>query len=280
MSSNKSSQSGKKAVAASSTPAAPSKTASKKTTEKTAPVEKTAPAPVEKKEKAPRAKKEKTPAAPVDKHVAETSTDENANPDTPAAESTPAAAENADVVNIEKQIDELISRKESERQRIKEEIKMLHAMKKAYNKQQRDMRKKKNRRDAPRVGGAPRNPSGFARSSRITDELCDFLGLDHGSSIARTDVTKKVIEYIKAHSLEKGGNRRNIEPDAALEKLVGTAEERRNTMENRKKIKPRTAVTDELSYFNLQVHLNKHFMSEAEDKQESNVEAAAPVATA
>lgn len=197
----------------------------------------------------------------------------------------PTAAE-PDVINVEKQIDDLLVRKEADRQRLKEEINLLRAMKKAYNRQIRDMRKHRKRRDVNKNGGAPRDPSGFAKESKISEELCDFLGIERGTKIARTDVTKKVIEHVKKQKLEneKENNRRNILPDAALERLVGNAEERRKTMENRKILKPKTVVTDELTYFNLQVHLNKHFISESKEQKEKeqreSIAAAANVAAA
>lgn len=234
-----------------------------------------APAKVVKKKAAAPAKAEKseetTTSAPetstTEESTATPSAEETTDGETPAAEG--GASEQ---VSLEKQIDDMISRKEEDRKKLRNEIAELRTWKRVYLRQLRDMRKHKKRRDV-RVGGAPRNPSGFAQSSRIRDDLCDFLKLERGSSIARTDVTKMVIAYIKEHNLEKGGNRRNIEPDEALTRLVGDADERRKTMERRKEIKPKTVVTDELSYFNLQVHLNKHFINEAEEKRRAAAEA-------
>ena len=47
-----------------------------------------------------------------------------------------------------------------------------------------------------------RKPSGFAAASTISIELCDFMGKEHGSSIARTDVTKFICNYIRLNSFE------------------------------------------------------------------------------
>ena len=157
--------------------------------------------------------------------------------------------------------------READRQRLKEEINLLRAMKKAYTRQMRDMSKTKKHRNSTKTGGAPRNPSGFAQKTKISDELCDFLGVEHGTKMARTEVTQHLIKYIGENELRKEGNKRNINPDEVLERLVGGSEDRRHTMEERKKIRPDTEVTDELTYFNLQVHLNKHFISNAEEKR-------------
>ena len=39
--------------------------------------------------------------------------------------------------------------------------------------------------------------SGFASESNISDELCEFMGLDLGTKKARTDVVKFIIQYMK-----------------------------------------------------------------------------------
>jgi len=191
-------------------------------------------------------------------------------------------------ITVEKYINLMLARKRDETKLLREEMQLLRDLKTAYNRQMRDMKKTKKIRQASK-GGAPKNPSGFAQSARIRDALCDFLSMDHGSSIARTDVTRKVIRYIKDNQLEEKENRRNIEPDDALEKLVGGADERLKTMEARKaeleaiankspndKKKREKAdkcvVTDKLSYFNLQVHLNKHFIKEDKKKANASVQ--------
>ncbi len=288
----------KTASAASKKPAA-SKTTKKAPAASTSSSPKSTPAAssseTEPKQKAPRKKVEKKPAASPAQaaSVSEVEQEGGRSADaetveqtetTTTAESSTESTDSTNVpaaVSIDKQIDDLIARKEEDRQRLRREITELRNMKRDYLRQMRDLKKNKKRRDVTRNNGAPRNPSGFAQSSRIRDELCDFLGLDHGSSIARTDVTRRVIEYIKANNLEKSGNRRNIEPDEALEKIVGGPDERRRTMEQQKLTRPNAVVTDELSYFNLQVHLNKHFISQAEEKRQAAAEAEnAAVATA
>jgi len=86
------------------------------------------------------------------------------------------------------------------------------------------------------------NPNGFAKPSKITDELCDFLGVAKGTEMSRTDVTRKVNAYIKEHNLNKPENRRIILPDPKLRKILG--------------VKPE----DEVSYFSLQKYLSRSFI--------------------
>ena len=45
------------------------------------------------------------------------------------------------------------------------------------------------RRRAPAAADADRKPSGFARPSELSDELCDFLRVERGSALARTVAT-------------------------------------------------------------------------------------------
>ena len=94
---------------------------------------------------------------------------------------------------------------------------------------QKGMKKKKN---------ANRQPSGFVKPTRITDELADFLEKPHGIEMARTQVTREINTYIRAHSLATG---RNINPDAKLMGLLKIPD------------------GEILTYFNLQKYMSPHF---------------------
>ena len=100
---------------------------------------------------------------------------------------------------------------------------------------QKTSSKKKNKRAGNRA------PSGFVKPTRISDELALFLGKDKGSEMARTDVTREINKYIRAHNLQDASNGRKINPDPKLQSLL-----RLNT-------------TDELTYFNLQRYMSPHF---------------------
>tara|TARA_B110000008_G_C16931434_1_gene548856 strand:+ start:980 stop:1669 length:690 start_codon:yes stop_codon:yes gene_type:complete len=86
-----------------------------------------------------------------------------------------------------------------------------------------------------------RAPSGFVKPSLISDELATFLGKDLGSEMARTDVTREINKYIRAHSLQDKDNGRKINPDPPLKALL--------------KIDDEVALT----YFNLQRYMGPHF---------------------
>lgn len=86
-----------------------------------------------------------------------------------------------------------------------------------------------------------RAPSGFVKPTKISDELASFLGKDKGTEMARTDVTREINTYIRAHKLQDKDNGRKINPDTKLATLL--------------KLKK----TDELTYFNLQKYMSPHF---------------------
>jgi upstream activation factor subunit UAF30 len=98
-----------------------------------------------------------------------------------------------------------------------------------------------------------RQPSGFVKPTKISDELAKFLEKPTGSEMARTDVTREINQYIRKHNLQDKENGRKINPDVKLQTLL--------------KLKK----TDELTYFNLQRYMSPHF---------AKTVAAAAVATA
>lgn len=56
---------------------------------------------------------------------------------------------------------------------------------------------------------------------QVTDALAEITG---PGPMARTEVTKRIWDYIKKHNLQSRKNRRMIEPDAKLAKVLGNAE--------------------------------------------------------
>lgn len=86
-----------------------------------------------------------------------------------------------------------------------------------------------------------RAPSGFVKPTKISSELASFLGKDKGTEMARTEVTREINTYIRAHKLQDVNNGRKINPDAKLASLL------------------KLSKTDELTYFNLQKFMSPHF---------------------
>lgn len=95
--------------------------------------------------------------------------------------------------------------------------------------------------------GKKREPSGFAKPTKLSKELCAFLGKSEGTEMARTEVTKYLTEYIKNQNLQYEKDKRTILPDAKLKKLLF------------KDKKDEGKVT----YFNLQKWMKPHFSKES-----------------
>jgi chromatin remodeling complex protein RSC6 len=89
-----------------------------------------------------------------------------------------------------------------------------------------------------------RQPSGFVKPTRISDELAEFLGKTVGTEMARTVVSKEINSYIRANKLQDPANGRKINPDLKLSKLL------------------KINKGEELTYFNLQKYMKHHFIKQ------------------
>lgn len=63
--------------------------------------------------------------------------------------------------------------------------------------------------------------SAFMRPVQVSETLAEIVGQ---GPMARTEVTKKVWEYIKKHKLQDQTNKRMINPDAKLAKVLGSTQ--------------------------------------------------------
>lgn len=97
-----------------------------------------------------------------------------------------------------------------------------------------------------------RKPCGFAIPSNVSGDMCDFMGVEHGTPISRIQITKYINKYIKDNALENPENKQNIVPDDKLWKILG--EEARDLR---------------ITHFTLQKHLNRHFIKSSVDKSSS-----------
>ncbi len=87
-----------------------------------------------------------------------------------------------------------------------------------------------------------RKPSGFALKVNISDELKEFMSEGSDFMVARTEVTKYLINYIKENNLQNETDRRKIECDEKLKNLLKVNE------------------GEEVTYFNIQKYMNRHFL--------------------
>lgn len=92
------------------------------------------------------------------------------------------------------------------------------------------------------ANGDKKTPSGFAKPTKLSNELCDFLGVEQGTELARTDVTRRLNLYIKANHLQDEADKRKIHPDAKLGSVLSLKQ------------------GDNLTFFNLQSFIKHNFI--------------------
>ena len=86
--------------------------------------------------------------------------------------------------------------------------------------------------------------SGFKKPVSISKDLASFAGWNPEDLRSRVDVTKYICNYIKTHDLQNPDDRRQIQPDAKLQKLLGFSTD---------------TETEPLRYYSLQTYLKPHF---------------------
>jgi len=121
-------------------------------------------------------------------------------------------------------------------------------MEKEKNKKIRRLEKELYRKKQKRQ----RQPSGFAKPTKISNKLCEFLNKPPGSEVARTEVTQYLISYIKKNELQNKNNKSFINPDKKLSELLNTNKE------------------DYITYFNIQGFMNQHFIKSQTELELNN----------
>ena len=216
--------------------AASTKTAAKRVTKKTEEVAAPAPAPVV-----------AAPVATETKKVArKTAAKTEATPAPAPVATAPVVATEATAEVPQQTVGDEIKGMISSLNGLREVISTLHAQLKKLDKRvHREIKdaRKRRRRTAPAVDAngeaKPARLSIFEIPTRLSDDLCAFLGKAKGSEMSRSNVTKAVTTYIKEKGLK---NKHDIKPDASLKKLLAVPE------------------GEALTYFNLQKYLNKHYV--------------------
>jgi len=133
----------------------------------------------------------------------------------------------------------------------------LKVLSKEYDKQQKIIEKAQKKRQ-----NAKNSPSGFAKPNKISDELCDFIGVPHGTEKSRTDITRLINAYVKEHNLNKPENKRFILPDDKLKKILNVGD------------------SEEINYFILQKLISHHFPASASKTAAKSVAVPAPATVA
>jgi len=104
--------------------------------------------------------------------------------------------------------------------------------------------------------GGNKAPGGFTKPTPLSEPMCQFLEVESGTELPRTEVTRRVNQYVKDHSLQNPENKKIILPDAKLKGLLYLSDD------------------DELTYFNLQSFMKIHFLKR--DAKTGEIAAFAP----
>lgn len=132
----------------------------------------------------------------------------------------------------------------------------LKVLEKDVKKEIKQIQKQNQKKNEEEIIKSKRKPSGFAKPGNVSNELCKFIECEVGTKLARTKVTQYLFKYIKDNSLtetysvfneETGKNKKKtrIILDDKLKLLLGIEDDDED---------------DEINYFNIQKHMNKHFL--------------------
>ena len=160
--------------------------------------------------------------------------------ETVSVESAPVESQE---LSIDDQFKDILTRLQQFRTLSQTLMADVRKLQKNVNRQVRESARKQRKRKTN--SDVKRPPSGFAKPTLISDSLCQFLGVESGTHMARTEVTKHLTKYIKEHELQDGANKRIINCDSALAGLLN--------------VQP----SDEVTYFNLQRYMKPHFPQSA-----------------
>lgn len=155
----------------------------------------------------------------------------------PVAEAAPVAVEE---VNVVAEFNSLVAKVSALRETF---TAVFSEMKKLEKRIPRELKKaSKGRRNRKAADGTdkPKKESVFTKPSKISDELCQFLGQPKGTEMSRSAVTTAVCNYAKQKGLME---KQLIKADASLRKLLKLTE------------------ADELKILNLQRYLKPHYIS-------------------
>ena len=94
---------------------------------------------------------------------------------------------------------------------------------------------KKIKSNSKKIEKKEQKNNGLTKEYLLSDELCDFLNIEKNSRRSRSEVTRRLLEYVKNNKL---GNKREIKVDERLKKIIKE---------------------EKVTYFTIQKSMNRHF---------------------
>jgi hypothetical protein len=155
----------------------------------------------------------------------------------------PAAAPVAEEVRLEAEVKAVTASLLAVRETLSGLITEAKKLEKKAAKLQKVADKRRRRQKAAEgEEGKPARISIFQVPVALSPELCKFMGRPTGSLESRSNVTKHITNYVREKGLK---NKHDIVPDTSLRALLNLKE------------------GEQLTYFNLQKHLNVHYPKSA-----------------
>jgi len=178
----------------------------------------------------------------VETPVVETPVVETPVVETPVVE-IPVAETTTEEVSVADEFTSLLTALTDVQKHIKSLTTQVRGLQKHVTREHRDLEKasRSRRKRVVDPNKPKRAPSGFAKPTGLSPELCTFLGVDADTQLARTDVTKQITTYVKEHELQNPENKKIILPDTNLGSLLNVPSD------------------ETLTYFNLQRYMKVHF---------------------
>jgi chromatin remodeling complex protein RSC6 len=127
--------------------------------------------------------------------------------------------------------------------KLKQAQEMLKDLKKDLNKLNEEWHKLNKCKCKCKCKYIKKMQSGFAKPTTISEELCEFLQIEKGIKLSRVEAGEKIYKYIRINNLQDKNNGRVINADEKLAKLLNIKSSQ-----------------EELTYFNLQKYMRKHFI--------------------
>ena len=173
--------------------------------------------------------------------------------ESPAVDVSETPVVNTLDVNVFDSLKYLVNESKKHISTLKDMSRLLNTLEKVY---ERDLKiiTKKSKKNKRRINNINRQPSGFAKPIQISDKLCKFYGVNSGTLVSRTDITRAITKHIRENELQVTDNRRQFTPDKKLKSILSPLDSKK---------KDKNGLTDKqkgYTYFNVQKYISTEFI--------------------
>ena len=145
---------------------------------------------------------------------------------------------------IENEFTEILASLNGLKQHFSSVINQIKGLEKSVKKQMKQQRREMEKNEKKMKKKKTKSQQSIATPIDVSEKLSCFMGLKEGQKVARMEVTKYIMDYIKTNNLQNPNNNQCIVPDVKLNTLFQHD-------------------TETLTYFNMQKHIHKHFITKS-----------------